>query len=101
MTVIRADDLRAALLKKGFREDKTHHLVYWLFDSGKKTSVKTRISYGISEYGDTLLNMVKKQLGISKPQLVDLVKCPLDHSDYVEHLLRTGRIQRDEADRIS
>ena len=93
MTAIRGSDIQAALLQKGFREDNTHHRVFWLYHGGRKTGVKTRLSHGTKDYGDSLLAQIKRQLRISKSQLLDLVQCPMSYEAYVEHLLRTGNIR--------
>ena len=92
MSTISSKNIESALLSKGFRRDNTHHEYLWLYVDGKKTTVKTWLSHGIREYGDDLLAQVKKQLGISKNQLIALVHCPLGHADYVRHLRDTGRI---------
>ena len=92
---IAAKELVAGLLRKGFRRDDTHHRYLWLFDGDRKTSVRVPVSHGIRDYGDVLLSRVKKQLGLAKQQqLIDLVRCPMTHEDYISHLLETGRINR-------
>ena len=90
MSVIKTNALASALLSKGFRRDNTHHQYLWLYVGGKKTSVRTCLSHGIPEYGDDLLAKVKKQLRVSKPQLLDLVACPLSYDKYVAHLVQSG-----------
>jgi tRNA/tmRNA/rRNA uracil-C5-methylase (TrmA/RlmC/RlmD family) len=93
VSTIKTKDIESALLKKGFRRDYTHHEYLWLYVGGRKTNVRTRLSYGESEYGDSLLAQVKKQLGLSnKQQLLDLVKCPLSHAAYVAILQQSGAI---------
>jgi len=47
--------IRAALLSKGFMADDTHHEMFWLVVDGRKSSIRTRISHGVAEYGDNLL----------------------------------------------
>lgn len=92
MSAIKKKEIESALLSKGFIPHQTDHEYLWLYVAGKKTSVKTWLSHGIYEYGDDLLAKVKKQLGVSKKQLLDLIKCPLSHEDYVAHLKQTRRI---------
>ncbi len=53
----------------------------------------TKLSHGINEYGDDLLYMVKKQLGLTKPQLINFVNCPLTERAYREHLVKTGKVR--------
>jgi hypothetical protein len=95
VTSKRSAEIRAALLKKGFREDQArHHVYYWFYDGNRKTSVKTYFSHGIKEYGDELLDAIKKQLGLTKPQLLDFIECPLSREGYLKLLLESGRIRR-------
>jgi len=92
---IKTKDIKSALLKKGFRSDNRHHEYFWLYVGERKTGVMTRLSYGLSDYGEDLLAKVKQQLGVTKKQLHDLVECPLKHEAYVAHLVATGRIKPD------
>lgn len=92
VSVIKTRDIESALLRKGFRPDNKDHEYLWLFVGGKKTSIKTKLSYGIREYGDDLLAQVKKQLRLTKPQLMDLVECPMSEAAYVDILKKNGQI---------
>jgi len=92
MSAIKTRDIEAALLRKGFRRDNTHHEYLWLYVGERQTNVRTLLSHGIPEYGDDLLAKIKKQLGLSKPQFLDLVGCPLTYEIYVDHLRKSGRI---------
>jgi hypothetical protein len=93
VSAIKTRDIRSALLSKGFRSDNRDHEYLWLYVGERQTRVRTWLSYGIPEYGDDLLGKVKKQLGISKPQLIALVDCPLTYDEYVAHLMRSGIIR--------
>jgi len=89
MASLKTKKITSALLRKGFRQDNTHHKYYWFYDQGKKTLVKTRVSHGLAEYGDALLSQVRRQLGLeTKKQLLDLVECPLSREDYRDILIR-------------
>jgi len=92
MSAIKTKDIESALLSKGFRRDNSHHEFLWLYVGEQRTSVKTYLSHSIREYGDDLLAKVKKQLGVSKRQLLALVNCPLTYDEYVSHLKEVGRI---------
>jgi hypothetical protein len=96
MASLKTKDIESALLRKGFRQDNTHHKVFWLYDGELQTLVKTRISHGGSEYGDNLLAKMRQQLGLdTKAQLFELVKCPLSHQDYLNLLVKKGVVIRD------
>ena len=92
MSAIKTKAIRSALESKGFKHDNTHHEYLWLYIGDRKTNVRTRLSHGRSEYGEDLLAKVKKQLGLSKKQLFDLVGCPLNYETYVALLVKSGRI---------
>ncbi|MCL5966191.1 MAG: hypothetical protein M1550_03075 [Deltaproteobacteria bacterium] len=85
--------IRAALIKKGFVADDTHHEMFWLVADGKKTSVRTRISHGAKEYGDELLSLVARQVGVSKQELHRLVDCPMDGARLIALLIERGRVR--------
>lgn len=65
-------DLQRTLQAKGFAlyPEKDHHHFYYLVVDGKKTTVKTYFSHGQKEYGDTLMQLVKKQLKFRRTRQV-------------------------------
>jgi len=82
--------VEASLLAKGFElEDRHHRYFIYHASDGTRTSVKTKTSHGSSSktLGDPLLVQMAKQCGVTKPQFLDLVDCPLDRDAY-EQLLR-------------
>jgi len=85
--------IRAALMKKGFIADDTHHEMFWMVVDGKKTSIRTRISHGAKEYGDELLALVARQVGLSKQELYRLIDCPMDGRKLRALLVERGRIR--------
>ena len=85
--------IRAALLKKGFVAEDTHHEMFWLVVDRKKTSVRTRISHGAKEYGDELLVLVARQVGLGKQEMYRLIDCPMDGEKLRALLVERGRIR--------
>ena len=83
----------AALLSKGFIADDTHHEMFWLVVDGKKTSVRTRISHGVAEYGDNLLALIARQIGLNNRELHSLVDCPMDGERLKKLLNVRGKIR--------
>jgi hypothetical protein len=70
--------------------------LFWLYDGEKKTSVKTWVSHGLSEYGDNLLAQVRKQLCLdTKTQLLELVECPLSQQEYLRILVQKRVVIRE------
>jgi hypothetical protein len=85
--------MRAALLKKGFRADKTHHEMLWFYAGDKKTSVKTRFSYGSKEYDDYLCGQVRRQIKLQTPgEFSDFMECPMDYGRYLALLKARGHV---------
>ena len=86
-------DLQRVLQAKGFAlyPEKAHHQFYYLEVDGKKTTVKTYFSHGLKEYGDALMQLVKKQLRFTETrQAEDFFDCPMTGAAYVA-LLRTTK----------
>jgi len=89
----RASDIEAALLRKGFRKDNTHHRYLILYVEDQEMRVRTRISHAAGDYGDRLLAEVRKQLRLSrKEDLLRLVDCPMSGEEYVRLLRSQGVI---------
>jgi len=84
--------IRTALLAKGFRQDPTHHEMYWLIVEGVKTPVHTYLSHGIREYGSALLGMMARELKLRRSELNALIECPLSQDDYMQLLARRGTL---------
>lgn len=95
MATRKTREMRQALASKGFQERPGDHKYYSFYFRGKKTSVWTKFSHGSSEYGDSLLGAVKRQLKVTKQQMDDLFDCPLDEAGYARLLIDQGVI-RDE-----
>jgi hypothetical protein len=85
--------MRTAFLSKGFIPDETHHEMFWLVIGGKKTSIRTRISHGATEYGDQLLTLMSRQIGLSKTELYRLVDCPMDGEKLRTLLVERGKVR--------
>ena len=86
-----AKDVRAALLKKGFKQRNTKDEMYNFYVAGKKTVVWTKISHGEKEIHDGLLGtMAKRQMRIPRKELDRFVECALSEADYTK-LLRDGK----------
>ena len=77
MSSYKPKDIGSALSKKGFRPNQSHHVLYVFYYNGKKTNIRTFISHGTKEYGNTLISAMKKQLHLSREEFDLLIKCPL------------------------
>lgn len=86
-------DIRDALLKKGFREQTdSDHDRYFLYVGEKKQAVFTKLSRGGKHrtYGDPLVSAMAKQLKLTKPDLRKLVECSIDGEAYIGILDKSG-----------
>ena len=75
-------DIQTNLEQKGFKQDSTHHQMYWLYIGERKTSIRTRISHSEREYGDNLLGQMAKQVRLPKKKFLELIDCSLVKNDY-------------------
>jgi len=87
-----AREVIAGLLKKGFVRRENDHTFLHYFANGKKTPIFTKISHGEKEVGDPLLNIMARQLRISRRELLDLIDCPLSEENYAKGLRTAGHI---------
>lgn len=94
MKARKTKDLQRVLQAKGFavHPEKERHQFYYLVVDGKKTAVKTYFSHGLKESGDSLMQLVKKQLKfLQTRQAEDFFDCPMTGAQYVQ-MLREGDI---------
>ena len=85
--------IESALLRKGFRLEQTHHRILQLFVGGAKTRVRTRISHGSKQYGDSLLSLMARELHVRKKELDTLIQCPMGGDAYADLLVARGIIR--------
>lgn len=86
-------DIRAALQAKGFERVDTHHEMFWLHVGNKKSSARTRISQGQTEYTDGLLAQMAKQLKLKRQELEELVDCTMTGDAYAALLRAKGEVR--------
>ena len=88
-----ARKIRGVLLAKGFQEERSHHIVLRLVVRGKTTGILTKISHGVSDYGDSLLGKMARQIHLSRRELDTFIQCPMSHEDYVGILTEQGDLK--------
>lgn len=82
------NQLKNALLAKGFVCSNTHHEMYWFHVNGKKTSLHTYISNGVHKYEKELLGKVKRQIGLQAwDEFQRFVDCPMQYQEYLKLLV--------------
>jgi hypothetical protein len=87
----RSTAIQAALLRKGFRVDERDHHYLVLYVEGRRTSIRTKLGHGSTDYGDSLLSRMKQQVRLpTVRQLLSLTDCPMGSEDYLA-LLREGQ----------
>ncbi|MBI2119171.1 MAG: hypothetical protein HYT97_06045 [Elusimicrobia bacterium] len=98
MAQINRSEIESSLKRKGFEEENTHHRYFYYYSNGKRTQISTYTSHGskYKVYGDPLLDMVKKQLKLTKSQLINLIECPLTQAEYDKFLREQGYIKASE-----
>lgn len=88
-------DLKKVLLKKGFRILNNDHEFFYLYVDNKRTSVRTKISFGsgYKTYQGNLLSMVKRQLKfVNNSDFDNFLECPMSYEQYIEHLVKNNSI---------
>jgi hypothetical protein len=91
MGTYRTRDFEAALVRIGFRQDMTHHQMFWYYDGERKSSLHTRTSHGEKEFDDSMLALRRRQIGnLSKPQMLELLAGTLTAEQFREHLVAQG-----------
>lgn len=86
-------DIRAALLRKGFQEEPdAHHVYFWFYFEGKRSTIKTYVSHGATDIGAPLISMMGKQTRIGKDGFLRLVDCSMDEVAYTKILIEKGEL---------
>lgn len=85
--------IRKALTAKGFRGEQSHHQMFFLYVEGKRTQVRTRISHGKREYGDSLLAQMARQVRLQRREFNDLIECPMSGEAYLQLLRERGEVK--------
>lgn len=87
--------VESALKKKGFAQVESHHHYFvYVTKDGRKTRVKTKTSHSpkVRDLDDSLLGKMAKQCGLSRPEFLRLVDCPMGRDDYESRLSEAGEI---------
>ena len=86
MAVLKTRDVIKALTKKGFRSIEGDHTFLILYTNGIKTSIRTKVSRGSREIGDSLINIMASQLKLDKRGFKELIDCQKSEEDYIQQL---------------
>ena len=93
--VRKRDAVETSLEKKGFERKTGDHVffIYYTTD-GRKTSVRTKMSYGSShrDISQNLVSRMAKQCRLATSDFKRLVDCPLSRKDYEEMLKKKSDI---------
>lgn len=89
MSARNSGDIKAALLKKGFKESNADHKKYIYIYNGRCTTIMTKVSHGHKEYDDYLLKQIKKQMHLdSIEDLLAFIDCTFTKENYLKLLKR-------------
>ena len=78
-------NIDSALQKKGFQcnTEGDHVHYHLLLDTGEQTTIKTKISHGMTgTINADLISKMARQLRLSKTQFLNLIDCPISEEDY-------------------
>jgi len=93
LTTLKDRKIREALKSKGFQEkNRKNHKMYIFVYKGKRTGIKTIMSYGEIEYSNNLISLMKKELKLSKGEFMGIIDCSLKEEDLVNIYIHKGII---------
>jgi hypothetical protein len=88
MSARKTREIASALTAKGFRPKENDHTYFTLYIHGRKTPVWTKISHGVTEYGDVLLAKMSRQLHLVRREFDRFVDCTKTEQEYIKHLVK-------------
>jgi len=89
----RRNKLDSQLKRKGFISEERDHTFYFLHYKNQKTSVYTKLSHSISEYGNNLLSQMARQLSLTNSEFENFLECPMTYDNLIEKLKERKRIE--------
>lgn len=93
MNPVKTRKLGKVLKSKGFEDEERDHTYYILFQGDKKTSIRTKISHGSTEYNANLLAQMSKELHLSLGEFDRFVECSLSYADYIDMMIQRKHLQ--------
>lgn len=86
------------LKKKGFTDAKNksadHHYIELFYEG--RLILHTKMSHGSArDIGSPLIGKMARQCRLSKPDFMDLAKCPLSREAFINKLIASGDIDND------
>ena len=68
--------------------------MFWFHIDGKKTSIRTRLSFGVAEIGDNLIGCMAREMRIPKADFLRFVECGMFGDDYKTKMISEGQVRR-------
>jgi len=99
----KAREVKAALLKKGFKPEQSKpgqkkknrdHEYFFFYLQDKKTNIFTKISHGETEIHDQNCSHMARQIRLNNSQFKDFVDCPLDGPGYLRILVQGRHVEQ-------
>ena len=92
--LLKAEAIDKALTAKGFvSKNAKHHVMYWFYHEGKKSQIRTRISFGENEIGTGLIAAMARETKLRKSDFLALIECSLSADEYREKMLTEGHVR--------
>ena len=94
------EEIRSALLKKGFTESGGDHDFYRFEHKGKIHPIGTKLSHGSKYrvYNDPLIGSMARQLGMTIRELREYVDCKFGAEELYVKLVERGKIRNTSPD---
>ena len=72
--------------KCGALEDTSRDHAWYEFHVGNRFRKKTKLSYGVDDVDRRIVSRIAQQLGLTTPELMDLVTCRMSAAEFRDRL---------------
>ena len=97
MSVLKCENVKKSLKKKGFLTVSGKHVIYTFHHEGIPAVVVTHMSHNNQEITDTLQCLMAEQLHLSKSEFIELISCKIGHDELAARYTALGLLSREKS----
>ena len=90
---VKTRDFRKRLLSLGFEEESGRDHIFYFYRHEGKIAVRTKVSHGLDEIRQPILNLIGRQLQLNRDEFEDFLKGKVSPERYKRILLQRGIIE--------
>ena len=90
---VKTRDFRKRLLNLGFEEESGRDHIFYFYRHEGKIVVRTKVSHGLDEIRQPILNLISRQLQMNRDEFEDFLKGKVSPERYKRILLERGIIK--------